>query len=265
MSDDEGFVLLISSAVALMAWGRLWFGLLRQRKRLRASGFARGLLLGLPLVVAIALTAMLKSWADVGVRESTAYLAFYVVFGLAWLGASFPLVERLGVSVRDDVLERNNVPAALTLYGMLVGLTLAFAGGNFGDGPGWWVVVFSAGMGVVALSTLWVALEKLTWIVDRVTIDRNAGAAVHAALLWIAWGAIAMRASAGNWVDAPQAVADFLPALVPMAGLLVLAIFVERVLRPQRAIGSVALPVSLATGLVEVGCAVAWVVWKGWW
>jgi hypothetical protein len=38
-------------------------------------------------------------------------------------------------------LEHGN-PAA----GAILGLTLAFARGNIGNGPGWWVVVFSAGM-----------------------------------------------------------------------------------------------------------------------
>ena len=265
MSDDEGFVLFLCGLITLVAWAPLVFAMFAMRRRLRSSSFSRGLLLGLPAVVTLALAAMLQSWADVGVRESTVYLGFYLVMGLAWIGGSVRLLDRLGLSVRDDVLERNNVPAALAIYGATVGITLAFAGGNFGDGPGWWVVIFTAALGLASLAVLWLVLDKLTWIADRITIDRNPGAAVHAGLLFIAWGTLAMRASAGDWLDAVQTTVDFAPALLPMGALLALAVVVEGVLRPRRAAGSVALPLSIGVGLAELAVAVAWVVWRGWW
>lgn len=265
MSEDEMFALVAGSGIALVTWVRVLFNLRALRGRLRGSSFASGLLLGLPVIVAIALIAMLQSWADVGVRTDVGYLFFYVVLGLAWVGSGLWLVGYLGLSLRDDVLERNNVAAALAIYGACVALTFAYAGGNFGDGPGWWVVVFSAALGTLSLVVLWIALNRLTWIVDRIVIDRDLGAAIHAALLCTAWGVIAMRSAAGDWVSANQTIIDFAPGWLPMGALLALGVGVERWQRPLRAPGPRALSASVAAGLVEVGLAIGWVVWAGWW
>lgn len=265
LSEDEFLVMVGSFATLMILWGRLLLMSSRLGKRLRASSFARNLLFGLPAVIAIALTAMLKSWADVAVREMVLYQIFYVFLGLAWVGVAMWLLGRLGLSLRDDVLERNNVAAAIAIYGLCVALTFAYAGGNFGDGPGWWVVVFTAGLGTASLAVLWIVFNKLTWIVDRITIDRDVGAALHAALLCTAWGVVCMRSAAGNWVDVFETVVDFAPGYLPMLAMFVFAVVVERIIRPLRAPGSRSLAVSLLAGLVEVGGAIGWVVWRGWW
>ena len=48
------------------------------------------------------------------------------------------------MTISSSGATRAAVPAVV---GALVGVTFCYAGGNIGDGPGWWVVVFSAGAG----------------------------------------------------------------------------------------------------------------------
>ncbi len=265
VSGDELFALLVSGVVALTTWVRVVLNVNALRLRPRKATSVDAALLGLPAVAAIALLAMLMSWADAAVRTSAVYLFFYLVLGLAWVGMALWMFGWFGISLRDDALERNNVAAAIALYGGCVAVTLAFAGGNFGDGPGWWVVVFSAGLGTLSLAALWIAFNRLTWIVDRIVIDRDAGAALHVSLLCIAWGVIAMRSAAGDWQSAQQTIIDFAPGWLPMLGLFAFGTVVERRLRPLRAPGPRTWSVSIAAGLSELGAAIAWVVWRGWW
>lgn len=265
ISGDEAMALMVSGTVALIMWVRVLLNVSALRLRPRRSPVVDAALFGLPAVITIALVAMLMSWADAAVRTSIVYLFFYVVLGLAWVGAALWIFGWLGISLRDDALERNNGAAAVALYGGCVALTLAYAGGNFGDGPGWWVVVFSSGLGTLSLVALWIAFNKLTWIVDRIVIDRDVGAALHVSLLFIACGVVAMRSAAGDWQSAVQTIIDFAPGWLPMLGLLAFAVAVERVLRPLRAPGPRTRSLSVAAGLAELGVAVVWVLWRGWW
>lgn len=265
LSGDEFLALVTGGLVALVTWVRVVLNINALRLRPRKLPFLDAALYGLPFVIAIALVAMLMSWADAAVRSSPTYLVFYVVLGQAWVGAALWVFGWFGVSLRDDALERNNPAAAIALYGGCVALTFAYAGGNFGDGPGWWVVVFSAALGTLSLALLWIAFVKLTWIVDRIVIDRDVGAALHVALLCVAWGVIAMRSAAGNWQGAVATVVDFAPGWVPMLVLFTIGVLVERYLRPLRAPGPRSRVISVVAGGLEIGGAVVWVAWRGWW
>ena len=50
-----------------------------------------------------------------------------------------------------------NAAAAMATAGATIGVTLSYAGGNIGDGPGWWVVVFSAAIATAGLFACWLA------------------------------------------------------------------------------------------------------------
>ena len=54
----------------------------------------------------------------------------------------------------DIVLD--NKAAVFPAAGGFVGVTLIYAGANTGDGPGWWVVLFAAGLGLIT----WLGLVK---------------------------------------------------------------------------------------------------------
>ena len=100
-----------------------------------------------PLVAAALLLAVLRYAASYDVRDDPAYLALYLILGAAWVGVSIRWLAVTGISTSDDVVERANGSASLAVAGAIIGITLAYAGGNIGDGPGWWVVVFCRGPG----------------------------------------------------------------------------------------------------------------------
>src|SRR4051812_13339427 len=87
------------------------------------------------------------------------------------------------------------------------------AGANIGNGPGWWVVIFSAALATGSLLVLWIALADLTPVADAVAIDRDPAAGIRLGGWLAASGLVLGRAVAGDWESAWQTVAEAAAAL----------------------------------------------------
>ena len=229
MSDDEAFVLFASGAVAVVVW-LIWFGRTLWIGRVRSAG--RQLLLFAPFAAAAVLFVTLRALAAHDVRDDSRYIWLYFLLGAAWVGVTVRALPLLGVSPRDDVLERGNRAAADAVSGALLALTFCFAGGNIGDGPGWWVVVFAGGLATAALFLTWAILEASSAVTETVTIDRDRAAGIRLAGFLVACGVIFGRGAAGDWVSAELTIRDFAAVAWPAIPLLVVAAIVERSARP---------------------------------
>jgi hypothetical protein len=232
MSGDELFILLISFPLA--AWALYaWYAPALSVERLGAPSPGLSLLMGLPWACAVLLFIVLKTVSSHDVRDSPTYLLFYVMLGGAWIGTIARFLPLAGLSPRDDVVERGNGAAATALAGALLALTLCFAGGNIGDGPGWWVVVFAAGLATGTLAVLWLLFDWLTYASDAITIDRDAASGARLAGLLVGAGLVLGRAVAGDWVSLGATVADFVAAGWPAPALFIAAIWIERRTAPS--------------------------------
>ena len=169
----------------------------------------------------------------------------------------------LGLSVRDDVIERRNRAATLAFGGALIGVTCCYAGGNVGDGPGWWVVVLSAALATATLIVVWMLFTQVTPVSDTIVIDRDPAAGWRLAGLLVACGVLLGRSVAGDWTTAHEMVADWVRWLPIVSAIVVAAILLERLARPR--VGRPLAPVvalGLLPAVLEGGAAVA-VVWFG--
>jgi uncharacterized membrane protein YjfL (UPF0719 family) len=229
MSEDEVVVLVASGILASIAW-LTWY--VRALRLGQPPVAALAMLLMAPPVGGLLLFGVLRTVASHDVREDPIYLAFYLVMGAAWVAVWAWLFPLVGLSPRDDVLERANGAAADVTAGALLAITLCFAGGNIGDGPGWWVVLFSAGLATAALFLTWLLFETLTGVSDAVTIDRDRAAGIRLVGFLLACGVIFGRGAAGDWESASQTAIDFAAAAVPVIPLLIVAVLVERIARP---------------------------------
>ena len=171
MSGDEVMVLLVSALAAAMGWYRWYRAALVRALVVRNAG--RRIFLLAPVACLALLYVALRLWAADDVRNSGTYMLFYMIAGAAWVGLVAGFCGFLGISPRDDVVERQNLSAAFVTAGALTGITLCFAGANVGNGPGWWVVVFSAGLSTAAFFGLWAIVESLTGISETVTVERD--------------------------------------------------------------------------------------------
>jgi uncharacterized membrane protein YjfL (UPF0719 family) len=212
------------------------------------------------------LLKVLRTWAAVDVRCDAKYIWFYMVMGATWVGLAKTVLPLVGISARDDVLERGNRAAALAIAGALLGLTLCFAGGNIGDGPGWWVVVFSAAIATGAHFLLWRMLDQFTGMSEKITVDRDVAAGLRAAGFFIGIGLILGRAVAGNWISAAATFADFARYAWYAVLLAAVVAFGERMARPvtDRDMSST-LTVGVVPGLLYVWLGYMAVVRMGEW
>jgi uncharacterized membrane protein YjfL (UPF0719 family) len=261
MSPDEIVLTLVSLTGAAVGWG-LWY-----RRPFMVSSRWRGgrtLLLLAPIAAAALVVVTLETLASFDVRDDIRYLLMYFALGMAWVAAAAACFPLVGISTRDDVLERGNPSAAYAVSGALIGAALCYAGGNIGDGPGWWVVVFASGLATLAFFVTWGLLERLAHVSDVVTIDRDRAAGIRLAGFLIGCGAIFGRAAAGDWVSAEATMRDFLLVAQPVVPLLIVAAVVERLARPtpSRPVPSVS-AYGAGPALAYVAVALLHLLWLG--
>jgi uncharacterized membrane protein YjfL (UPF0719 family) len=265
MSSDEVMVLVVSAVCAAICWGR-WFSALVRTSPLLGGTGRRALLGGAAVACAGLLWVLLRCFSASDVRDSNAYMILYEILGAGWVGLSAEMLARFGVRVRDDAIERRNDSAAYAVGGALIGLTLAFAGANFGNGPGWWVVVFAALLSTGGLLLAWLIVQVGSDALEAITVERDQAAGVRIACFYMACGLVLCRAVAGDWVSAVQTVADFVPLAWPVLVLAALEIAVGRLCRPAHppAAGSL-LSTGVIPGLAYLAGAAGWVWTRGAW
>lgn len=263
MSPDE----LLVTMAAVFVGPVLWTAWLLRMSRLRPFQGRVGIApIAIALGACVALVfGILKIGASYDVVDAPQYLFMYVVLGLAWARVSELAFAYVGLSARDDVIERGNSAAVPAVIGGLVAVTLCYGGGNIGDGPGWFVVVFSAGLATGTLLLAWIALSHLTAIMDAVTIDRDPAAGVRLAAFLVSGGLVLGRAVAGDWNSAGATITDVVDVMPAVLAILIVAFIVERQARPtpQRP-RSPLVAYGLLPATLYVGIAIATLSWLGW-
>jgi uncharacterized membrane protein YjfL (UPF0719 family) len=218
-------------AVGVVFWIP-WYWQLLIVNRIGAPVGARLLLAVTPPVCGILLWEVLIKLADVDVRQDSRYQFFYLALGSFWVAVVIRSTSYLGLSWRDDVLERRNPAATYAITGALVGFTLAFAGGNVGSGPGELAVILSSLLSTVGLLLVWAALERLTRISELITVDRDPAAGVRLAGFLVAEGLVLGRAVAGDWISTQVTLRDFGLYSVSAVVLLALGYVLNRFCEP---------------------------------
>lgn len=228
MDDSETLMLVFALVVSVLSFGS-W---LQQSYTLPphlASTRTRRVAASGVLVALALLLAVLVTLASFDVRGSPTYLFFYMALGAAWLGVF--RVAPYGVSLRDDVLERDNLAAAIAWAGLCVGIVGCFAGANVGDGPGFFCVLeaaFFASAGFFV--TAWI-VHQVASLPDHVTIDRDVAAGVRLASFFVATGVLWGRGAAGDFVSVERTFSEMIHAW-PVALVVGKVIVLERHVRP---------------------------------
>ena len=187
------------------------------------------------LIAAIVINRIIHEAAADDVRGVPQYEFMYFAMGWAWINVVSWFFRFGGISAWDDLVERRNDAVLPAWCGAILGVALCFAGGNIGNGPGWWVVVFSAGLATAALGVVWVVVAHYSGVVDAITIDRDPAAAWRFGGLLVACGVVFGYAVTGDWVSSGATIADFLARAWPILPVAVLAIGADRALRPTAA------------------------------
>ena len=228
LSDLEVLVLLVGGISALVGWAR-WYNDLLRVTRLGSSAAQRLALALAPFLYLVLITVVLECCSAPSVRNDPFWIFYYVVVGAGWLSLCMWLLPFLGISTRDDIVERHNGAALWAILGGLAGFTACFAGSNVGDGPGVQVVLITLALSAGTYIFLWVLLEVLSGhrILEAITIGRSEMTGIRMGCYLLAMGIVLGAAAAGDW--APERLLfDFAIAGWPALAVFVFAAIVER-------------------------------------
>jgi hypothetical protein len=207
--EDEFAFMIISGAIGVLGLLRTAILLLRPRPIRTPDGIA-ALLFFTPIVALGALYYVLQHWADPHyVIGQPGYILLFMLGGAAWIVCTIYLVQLLGISLRDDALDRYNSAAAVTIAAAILGAMALYAGGNVGAGPTIWTTIGSAAAAAIVWLFGWIAMELFTPLADTITIDRDIATALRHGGFLLALGLILGRAVAGDFTSWQSTFNDF--------------------------------------------------------
>ena len=200
-SEDEWIFLIAASVGALVGAWR-WYLTLMRISPLNANAKSQALLVLTPLASLVILMLVLQTLADpVYVAGHLDYTLLFVAGGALWIFAASEAFPLMGVSALDDAMRRHNPAAAVAVSGGVLGVMLAYAGSNIGNGPTIWTTLLPALVATGVLLVLWFILELVGGEFEAITVDRDVAAGIRLAAFLVCAGAILGRAMAGDWFD----------------------------------------------------------------
>jgi hypothetical protein len=264
-SGDEFLVLVASLVYAVVKGAGVYRDLLftallgrpvRQRLPLALAPMA-GLAILLPVLLCFAAR---------DVRSDGFYIFLFMALGMAWMMFGAQLFPFLGISVREDVVEQGNGAATVALTGGVLGILLAYAGGNIGEGPTIWTTIFPCLLASAGLMLVWFLLELGSRVSLAIAEERDDASGWRLAAFLVSTGLILGRTVAGDWESTAATIRDFIAQGWPVLVLALGAILVERFLQPtlKRSKPSV-WKCGLLPGLVYLGIAVVVLIKLGRW
>ena len=202
-----------------------WYKPLLSNRPLNRNKSTRYILGLLPIGSLCVILFTLRMLASFDVVDSFIYISMYLVLGIAWLFLGVTLMSGVfDLSWLDDALNLNNKAALIAVVGGFLGLTIIYSGANIGNGPGWWCVVFTGGLGLGAWIVLGLVINSCTKTFERITVERDIGCGIRFGSYLLASGIILARACAGDWTSFYRTTVEFIdgwPVLV-LAGILIL-------------------------------------------
>jgi uncharacterized membrane protein YjfL (UPF0719 family) len=255
LDDDETFILFLFSAVTIMAAARWYLGVLRIETFGRGRGprVAMGIL---PILCAIAAYLFIRADAAREVRASSGLIALFTAGEIVALTVVWMAMRILGISVRDDVIERKNPAAAIAVCGAATGATIAYCGANVGEGATIYTTLGPAILAIATMLLLWFVHEILSHPAESIVVDRDVPSAVRLAGMLVAIGLVLARAVAGDWKSIDATLAGFRRIAWPAIVLMIFAMIMQRH-------GRSSLRNSLVTAVGGVGAALIWVLTRG--
>jgi hypothetical protein len=231
-SGDETFFFIIALAATVRGGWTYWAPLASIAKSPRPSR-ARAILAIIPIVGALMTCFTAQVWGDSSVSNHPDYILLFMLGSLAWLFLSTFAMRLLGLSLRDDALERDNSAAAIACGGALLAVAIAYAASNIGGGPTIWTTLLPAAWTALALGLIWLLINAIGGsVADSITIDRDVPTAIRLAAALVASSLILGRAAGGNWISWDQTWADFLRRGWPALAIAVAAGLIQRRFRP---------------------------------
>jgi len=243
--------------IALGIWKSLFF----PSRPLLANRKTIVLWLTFMFVCASVVYVVLTRWSAPSVREDSGEVGFYLVVSMIWIALAQGAFAFLGISLRDDVVERGNAAAVFAVIGLTIGATFCAAGANIGDGPGFEVVLFCASLATATLLALWAVFALASEAADTITIERDLSTGIRIGG-WLAGNGLVLSACvAGDWISLSGTLKDFVRCSWPLAIFACLYAFFERTLLQRVLVKQSSLTISTFSSLLMVAAGGLYAKW----
>ena len=261
-SGDE-FLTFLACGLFTLIWGAGYYFSLFRVTLLAGGATIRFVLALVPPLCLILLLPVLFRLTSHEVKEDHGYVLLFALAGVVWLGIANGVAVMLGISLRDDAIERRNPAAAVAVCGAMLGLTCAYAGANVGEGATIWMTFGPAVLATLAWAAAWFVYQLLTDVADTVTLDRDVPSALRLAGLLVAIGLILGRAVAGDYESAEQTLHDLAAQGWPVIPLALVAAVVQLRTRPARNRRASSTTGALIVAAIYLAVAILWMVFLG--
>jgi hypothetical protein len=187
-----------------------------------------------PIICLTIIYFVLQNWSDPQtVRGHADYVSLFMAGGALWVLGSLVLARMMGISARDDAIERRNPAATAVIVGAMLGHTLCYAGSNIGSGSTIWTTLLPAIVASGTLMVLWMLIELVTRVSEAITIDRDISCAFALAGFLVFSGLDLGWAMSGDWHDWQSTLVDFARRGWPAAAFAFAAIFAIQIWKPR--------------------------------
>lgn len=230
-SDGETFATVIGVGFGLFPFLR-WNTAIWNDGLFGATLKSRRPLLSLPFVGALALEWTLAKYADRAVQNDWRYQGFFLLYGAIWLNVALMVGSLFRLSLKQDVIERNNPAAVTGITGVLTSFLIVYGGGNIGSGTTVGTTFASVILGTLALVLCWFLIEVISGPTISITEDRDVSSAYRLSGALMAIALIVARAIAGDWISLSATVDDLYLKAWPSLIFVALAIALQFRMRP---------------------------------
>jgi hypothetical protein len=210
---------------------------------------------------AVSILLVLGKWSAPDVRKDFMEVSFYLVESLAGVAIAQSLFGALGVSLRDDAIERENRGALLAAGGFTAGAMCCVAGANVGEGPGNAAVLFCGVLALGGLLASWLIVAMASGMADTITIERDIGAGLRTGAWLAGSGAILGASVTGDWFSAEATVRDFVHFGWPLFAGAGIYGFFERMVTSRPPGRSISVAVSAAAAVFFLMLEGGYAVW----
>lgn len=261
MSGGEVFLLVLLVPTTFLYWGSWFHAAYSTSKFAQPNWRLMTLTLSFISSLSIVLAVLLTS-ADPVVQQHPAYVVLFVFVAAVAIGAVNVASTLIGLSALDDAIRRPNAAAVGATGGVWIGTGLTVAGANIGRGETIGTTNGPLVLGVATLIALWVIWASVIGT-SSIANDRDVSSGIRFASLYVAWGLILGRATAGDWVSIADTLRDFAVQGAPAVALLVMAIPIELAVRPKAHRPTRTSLGRLGPAVLYIAIAIVCVAWLG--
>lgn len=200
--DGDEWLFFLAAAASVVGLIVTYYLPLLSISFLNRSGLQSLALACLPLVALVPTFVVLQRWADPQVVGHLDYTILFMLGGGMWIFVASRFLEVLGISIRDDAIERDNPAALVAVWGILSAVGVVYALSNIGTGATIWTTLLTGFVATVAL-LLMPFLIELTGgaVADAITIDRDVASGLRLGGALLGCSVILGHAAAGNWTS----------------------------------------------------------------